>query len=134
MLLLVLALGTRTNEDAYVPEDSQYKDDMLGWCDMSQWKLALRVGKSESQVQRDIKMFRKDGVCLGADGRTTTKPTHLMYKIVVDVVKKHSVLLKKKDVERPGRYKTKKPEPWSMVQQEEAARQSEGGKSPGRRR
>ena len=61
MLLLVLALGTRTNEGAYLPEDMpQYmkEDKCIGWCDMSQWKLALRVGKSESQIQRDIKMFR----------------------------------------------------------------------------
>lgn len=109
MLLLVLALGTRTNEDAYVPEDSPYKDDMLGWCDMSQWKLALRVGKSESQIQRDIKMFRKDGVVLGRGWTDSNEADHLMYKIMVDVVKKHQRPAQKKNVERPGRYKTKNP-------------------------
>ena len=49
-LLVAIAYSQRTNEKAYAPPDCPYKDDMLGWCDMSQWKLALRVGKSDSQI------------------------------------------------------------------------------------
>jgi hypothetical protein len=112
MLLIVLALGTRTNPDAYIPEDmpDAYREDKcLGFCDMSQWKLALRVGKSESQIQRDIQMFRKDGVVLARGWTDSNEAEHLMYKIVDAVVKEHKRPSQTADVKRPGRYKSKNP-------------------------
>jgi hypothetical protein len=111
-LLVILAHGTRVNEDAHIPKDMpQYmKDDKcLGWCDQAQWRLAIRCGKSESQIQRDIKRFRKDGVVLARGWTDSNKAEHLMYKIVEDVVKEHKRPEQKKDVERPSRYKTKNP-------------------------
>jgi len=107
MLLLVLALGTRTDPEAYAPDDCPYKDDMVGWCDMSQWRLALRVGKSESQVYRDIQMFRKDGVVQARGWTDYNKADHLMYRIVEDVVREHQRPAQKPDVERKPRYEKK---------------------------
>jgi hypothetical protein len=110
MLLLVIAFGQRTNEDAYLPEDmpDKYKEDKcLGWCDMSQWRLALRVGKSESQVNKDIQMFRRDGVVQARGWTDDNKADHLMYRIVEAVVKEHKRPSQKKDVERKPRYKKK---------------------------
>lgn len=108
-LLVAIAYSQRTNENAYVPPDCPYKDDMLGWCDLSQWKLALRVGKSDSQVFRDIKRFRADGV-VQARGWTDDNGTdHLMYRIVPEVVREHQRPAQKKTVERPSRYKSKAP-------------------------
>jgi hypothetical protein len=108
-LLVAIAYSQRTNEDAYVPPDCPYKDDMLGWCDQAQWRLAIRCGKSESQVFKDIKMFRKDGV-VQARGWTDDNGTdHLMYRIVPEVVSEHQRPEQKKTVVRPTRYKTRNP-------------------------
>jgi hypothetical protein len=111
MLLLVLALGTRTNEDAYVPEDmpERYKNDMLGWCEMAQWRLALRVGKSESQIHKDIQTFRKDGVVQGRGWTDDNGVDHMMYRVVNDVVADRKRPEQKKDVVRPNRYKNPRP-------------------------
>ena len=81
---------------------------MLGWCDMSQWKLALR-GKSESQVHKDIKMFRKDGV---VQGRAWTdedwNPPLDVQDHAGDDCRKHKRPSQKKGVVHPPRYKSKK--------------------------
>jgi len=52
-----IALLQVTKEDASVPEESPFKGDYIGWCWMSQKNLALRVGKSESQVHRDCLLY-----------------------------------------------------------------------------
>ena len=40
MLLLVLALGTRTSLEAHFPEDCPFtKEECIGWCDQAQWRL-----------------------------------------------------------------------------------------------
>ncbi len=109
-LLTVIAHGQRVNEDAYIPDDmpDKYKDDKcLGWCDMAQWRLALRVGKSESQINRDIQMFRKDGVVVTRGWTDSNKADHIMYKIVEDVVRERQRPAQKKDVARKPRYKNK---------------------------
>ncbi len=107
MTLMVLALGTRTNEDAYVPPDCPYKDDMIGWCNMAQWRIALRAKKSESQVQRDIRQFRDDGVVQARGWEDDNHVEHLMYRIVPEVIKEHQRPSQTEDVKRPGRYKSK---------------------------
>jgi hypothetical protein len=112
MLLLVIAYSQRTNPDAYIPDDMpdyMKEDKCLGWCDMSQWRLALRCGKSESQINRDIQMFRKDGVVQARGWKDENKADHLMYRIVEEVVKEHKRPEQKKDVERPNRYKNPRP-------------------------
>lgn len=108
-LLVAIAYSQRTNEDAYVPPDCPYKDDMLGWCDMSQFKLALRVGKSESQVHKDIKMFRKDGVVQGRAWTDENGTHHLMYRIVPEMIAERQRPSQKRGVVRPPRYKSKNP-------------------------
>ena len=108
-LLVAIAYSQRTNEDAYVPPDCPYKDDMLGWCDMSQWKLALRVGKSESQTFKDIKRFRKDGVLQARGWTDDNGIDHLMYRIVPEVIAEHQRPEQKRTVSRPPRYKSKNP-------------------------
>src|SRR5437667_5283629 len=65
MLLLVLALGTRTNAEAWVQDDCpKTSEEMLGWCDMAQWRLALRVGVTEDYVQHLLKEFEEKGVII----------------------------------------------------------------------
>jgi hypothetical protein len=110
-LLLIIALGQRVNEDAYVPEDlpDKWKDDMLGWCDMAQWRLMLRSGlPTENQVYKYIKRFKDDGVLISRSWTDSNNSQHSMYKIVESVVKEHQRPSQKADVERPSRYKKKR--------------------------
>ena len=109
MTLLVLALGTRTNPEAWVQEDCpRTAEEMLGWCDMSQWRLSLRVGKSRSQVHRDIMMFEKDGVVKIDRWTDDNNANHDMYQINEDVIREHQRPAQKPDVVRQSRYKVKR--------------------------
>jgi hypothetical protein len=109
MVLMVIALGQRTNLEAYFPEDCPYtKDQMLGWCDRAEWGIALRAKKSESQVQKDIRMFREDGVIEVRTWVDSNNTVHNMYRINADVVKENQRPSRKRGVKRPSRYKAKR--------------------------
>jgi hypothetical protein len=108
VVLLVIALARRRKEleeGKYPDMPAVYRNDMIGWCNLAQWRIALRAGKSESQVQRDIKMFIKDGVIEPRRWEDDNGTKHAMYKINEDVVKDHQRPAQKKNVERPSRYK-----------------------------
>src|SRR5271155_921599 len=65
-LLNQLAVMAMKNENAEYPDDApdSFKADKTGWCWMSQFKLALRVGNSEPQTHRLLKGFKEDGVII----------------------------------------------------------------------
>jgi hypothetical protein len=109
LVLLIIALGQRSNPDARVPDDmpENMKADMLGWCDMTQARIALRAGKSESQVHKDIQMFRKDGVVQARGWEDENHIDHLMYRIVPEVIREHKRPSQTSDAGRPSRYKKK---------------------------
>jgi hypothetical protein len=113
MLLLIIALGQRTSETAWLPDGlpAAYKEDKcLGWCDMSQSRLAARRGCSESQVQKDITMFRKDGVVQARGWTDENHVPHLMYRVVEDVVKdRKRPSQDANDPSRPSKYKEPSP-------------------------
>jgi len=107
--LLVLAHGLRVEKEDYsntwIQEECPYTvEEMVGWCDFAQWHLALRAKKSESQIQKDIKQFKKDGVIEIRHWEDSNGAGHNAYKFNVDVVKDHKRPAQKPDVERPGRY------------------------------
>jgi hypothetical protein len=109
-LLVTLAFGQRTNEEAYVPEDmpDHFKTDMLGWCDMAQWRLMLRVGVSESQINRWIATFKEDKVIRYRSWIDDNNAVHAMYQINESVVAERQRSEQSADVERPKRYKKKR--------------------------
>jgi hypothetical protein len=109
-LLLVIAQTQVTNEDAYFPEDcpDEYKNDRLGWCWMSQWRLALRVGISEPQVRRWIKRFEDDDVIQVRVWKDDNKADHNLSRVNESVVEAHQRPSQTKDVERSSRYKKKR--------------------------
>src|SRR5271156_2857357 len=110
LILLIIALGQRTNDEAWVPEDSPWTaEQMLGWCDQAQWRIALRAGKSESQVHRDIIQFEKDGVLEVERWRDSNNVNHDRYRIVEAVVDENQRPEQKPTVERPNRYKKPRP-------------------------
>lgn len=112
-LLLVIALGRRTNPDAKIPAACPMTAiEALGWCDMAEWRLALRVGKSESQIQRDITMFEENGVINVKRWRDAKGKMHNMYWVDEAVIVEHKRPSQTSDVKRPSRYKTEhKPKP-----------------------
>ena len=110
LTLLIIALGQRTNDEAWVPEDSPWTaGQMLGWCDQAQWRIALRGGKSESQVHRDIIRFEKDGVLEVERWRDSNNVNHDRYRIVEAVVDGNQRPEQKPTVGRPNRYKEPRP-------------------------
>jgi hypothetical protein len=111
LTLLVIALGTRTNDEAWLPEDmpDEMKEDALGWCYFSQWRMALRGGKSESQIHRDIIRFEKDGVIEVERWRDSNNVNHDRYRIVESVIDENQRPEQKPTVARPNRYKEPRP-------------------------
>jgi hypothetical protein len=107
LTLLVIAFGQRTNEDAYVPEDMPdvLKADILGWCDMAQWRIALRVGKSEVQIQRIIQRMEKQNVIEVRTWEDDNHASHNLYRIIEKTVNARQRPAQKPDVERGKRYK-----------------------------
>jgi hypothetical protein len=82
----------------------EYIADRKGWCWMSQWRLALRVGISESQVQRLIAQFVKDGVLLPPRyWEAEHHVIHAQYKIDRKVLIANQRPSQTKDVVRPKR-------------------------------
>ena len=111
MTLMVIALGQRTNPDARVPEDmpDTYKNDILGWCDFSQHRIALRAKKSESQVHKDIMMFEQQGIIKVRRWMDSNNTPHDMYQVNIDVIKSRQRPSQKRGVERPPCYREKSP-------------------------
>lgn len=113
MLLMVICLGQRREkenyDDTWVQEDCpKTAEELVGWCDMAQWRLALRSKMSESQVHKYLKRFEDDGV-IEIDGWTspTTGMEHRMYRIVEAVVDEHQRPEQSRAVKRPSRYTVK---------------------------
>jgi len=114
MTLLVIALGQRSEKENYsttwVQEDCPWSaEEMVGWCDMAQWRIAQRVGKSESQVHRDIMQFEEGGVIEIERWTDSNNVKHDRYRIVEAVVDKHQRPEHKATTERPNRYKNSRP-------------------------
>jgi hypothetical protein len=108
-LLTQLAVLAMDEDDNY-PEDApdDFQADKEGWCWMSQFKLALRVGRSESQVQKLLDKFKEDGVILRREWRDDYGTLHSEYKIVESVLDGFQRPSQKRGVERPPRYKKKR--------------------------
>jgi hypothetical protein len=94
LLLLVIAFARRTNEKAWVPPDmpEEFKTDMLGWCDMAQWRLAQRSGMSESNAHRWL-----------------NNNEHGQYQVIESAIDEHQRPQHSATAERPPRYKKKSP-------------------------
>lgn len=106
-LLTAIALMTMSDVDDPYPEDAPeaYKGkNKLGWCWLSQWKLGLRVGISESQINRLISMFIDDGVLEPRYWHDEFGVLHAEYKINKKVLMAHQRPSQTKNVKRPKRY------------------------------
>ncbi len=106
-LLTQIAVLAMPNEDASYPDDApdRCKNDKTGWCWMSQKRLALKIGKSLSTVEKLIAQFRKDGVINYRDWRDDNKTLHAEYRIVEEVLDANQRPSQRYDDHRPSRYK-----------------------------
>jgi hypothetical protein len=115
LLLLVLHLGTRgkaTNadgEEKWVQEDCPWSaEDMVGWCDMAQWRLALRVGISEDRIQKILARFENDKVIRMETWDDSNCAHHNRYQIIEATIRANQRPEQKRDVPRKPRYNVKR--------------------------
>jgi hypothetical protein len=110
MTLLVIAMGQRTNEDAWLPDDlpDEMRETAMGWCYFSQWRIALRVGKTEDHIQRVITMLEKKGVIKKETWNDSNNCPHDRYKVVEVMVDDNQRPAQKRNVQRPARYRVKR--------------------------
>jgi hypothetical protein len=107
MTLLVIAFAHRTNEKAYVIDDmpDYLKDDMLGWCDMAQWRLAQRVGITEDHMNTVLGELEKDKAIRVRSWRDSNNTDHNQYQVNEGRIRETQRPEHKRDVKRPPRYK-----------------------------
>lgn len=111
LLLLVIAFAHRTNEKAWAPPDmpEEFKTDMVGWCDMAQWRLAQRSGMSESNAHRWLKRMRDDNVIRYRSWTDDNNNEHGQYQVIESAIDEHQRPEHSATAERPPRYKKKSP-------------------------
>jgi hypothetical protein len=90
LLLFVIHLGTRRAKDNY--DDTWAPtgwtaEEMVGWCDMAQWRLAQRVGLTEDRINEMLQQLEDDGF-IDKEGWTDpdTNMLHCRYRIIVETV------------------------------------------------
>ena len=113
MTLLVIALAQRKEKEDYSDTWIQWDcpwtaEEMVGWCDFSQWRLSQRVGTTEKNLQRVIeKLAAKDvGAVIVETWEDSNKAHHNRYKIVEDVIDANQ-RPEHEGCKRPARYKKK---------------------------
>lgn len=107
MTLLVIAMGQRTNEKAWLPDDlpDDMRETAMGWCYFSQHRIALRVGKTEDHIQRVIAKLEDRGAIRIETWRDSNNCPHDRYKVVEAMIDNTQRPSQKRGVTRPGRYK-----------------------------
>jgi hypothetical protein len=106
MVLLVIALGQRVNEDAYVPEECPLQmPEILGWCDFSEWRIGQRSGVTEDGAQKIIQRFEDDGFLEIKRWTDSNNTPHNLYRVIVSKLDEVQRKEHKRNAERPPRYK-----------------------------
>lgn len=113
LLLLVIALGIRKEKEDYSatwiqPDCPLTAEEAVGWCDMSQWRLAGRVGITEDYTSELLNEFEAEGVLQIQRWVDSNGTKHNMYRIVEAVVREHQRPEQKRGMQRPPRYKVKR--------------------------
>jgi hypothetical protein len=89
-LLMIIHLGTRRKKDDY--EDTWAPtgwtaEEMVGWCDMAQWRIAGRLGLTPDHTGRMLRQLEADG-WIEIEGWTDpdTNMLHCRYRIIAEKV------------------------------------------------
>jgi hypothetical protein len=106
LTLLVIALGARVNEEAYVPEECPLQmPEILGWCDFAEWRISQRVGATEDGVQKIIQRFEDDGLLEIKRWTDSNNTPHNLYRIIESKLDELQRKEHKRGAERPKLYK-----------------------------
>lgn len=89
-LLMVIHIGTRRSkedyEDTWAPT-GWTAEEMVGWCDMAQWRLAGRVGLTTDRICQMLKQLEEDGFIRIEGWRDEeTGKLHCRYQIVPEMI------------------------------------------------
>lgn len=113
-LLLILVLGTRRSKENY--SDTWVQDgcpwtaeEMVGWCDFSQWRLAGRVGLTTDHVNRMLSQLEEDGLIekeMWEDEVAHSK--HCRYRVIETTVEANQRPEWSPTMKRGSRYKVKR--------------------------
>lgn len=110
-LLVIIAFGQRKEDKPKrLPKDmpDKFRNNMKGWCDQAQWRLAQRLGSTEDYVQELIAGFHTDGVVSVRTWYDSNHAKHNQYHVEEAMIERHQRPSQRKNVKRPGRYKTKR--------------------------
>lgn len=92
LLLENLVDGTRREKedysDTWIPESCPWTaEQMVGWCDMAQWRLAGRIGLTKDHTGKMLRQLETDGWIIIETWRDeTTKTDHNRYQVVEAMV------------------------------------------------
>ena len=108
-LLLILVLGTRRSKDDYEgtwAPSGWTAEEMVGWCDMSQWRLAHRVGLTEERTSKMLKQLEEDGFIEIEGWRDEeTGKLHCRYRVIEEKVDVSQRKEHNRSAKRGPRYK-----------------------------
>jgi hypothetical protein len=106
-LLCIIARGQRKNKKAYIPPDMppELQDDIIGWCDQAQWRLAQRLGKDTDYTNEVLRDLENDETINVRTWRDKYGVLHNQYRVKDAVVEARQRPEHKEFAERPPRYK-----------------------------
>jgi hypothetical protein len=89
-LLMIIHLGTRREKDNY---DNTWAptgwtaEEMVGWCDFAQWKIAGRLGLTTDHTGRMLRQAEEDGwVDIEQWRDPDTRKWHARYRLIPEMV------------------------------------------------
>jgi hypothetical protein len=109
LLLLIIAMGQRVDPKAWIQEDCpRTAEEMVGWCDFAQWRLAQRVGVTEKHIQKMLQRLKGDGFLHIKVWKDSNNAMHGMYQIIEASVMAAQRPTNKANTKRGPRYSEKR--------------------------
>jgi hypothetical protein len=109
-LLCIIARSQRTNKNAFIPPDMPQwmQDDIIGWNDSAQWRIALRAGNDPEYAEEVLLKLEEDEAIEVRTWRDSTGTLHNQYRVNEALVMARQRPSQTKDVERSPRRKVKR--------------------------
>jgi hypothetical protein len=80
-------------------------EEMVGWCDMAQWRLAQRVGLTEDHVGRMLRQAEAEGfIDIERWVDPDTNMIHARYRVIEEMIDAHQRKEHSRHAKRGGRY------------------------------
>src|SRR5579872_1528470 len=94
-------------DDTWVPESCPWTaEEMVGWCDMAQWRLAGRIGLTTDHTGKMLRQLEEDGwIRIETWNDPLTHTDHNRYQVIVEKVDANQRPEWSATMERGKRYK-----------------------------